>query len=211
MPARLDRARCPLRVDVSVGDPVTPAPAEIDFPALLAEPFRVVAYPIETVLAEKIVTMIDRGDATTRERDFADVVLLTRRPAITAGPLTAAIAATASHRGSELRPLREVLVSLGALRQGEWAYRMRSTSDLRTTLITTGHVALSTPLTGHSEVNDVVFSPDGRILASGGRDSTVRLWDLASAAWPRDLCPSWNQPWCESIAALLRGTAANAH
>ncbi|MGH4008038.1 MAG: nucleotidyl transferase AbiEii/AbiGii toxin family protein [Pseudonocardiaceae bacterium] len=38
---------------------------------LLVEPFRVVAYPIETVLAEKIVTMIDRGDATTRERDFA--------------------------------------------------------------------------------------------------------------------------------------------
>ncbi len=125
VPARLDRARRPLRVDVSVGDPVTPAPAEIDFPALLAEPFRVVAYPIETVLAEKIVTMIDRGDATRRERDFADVVLLTRRPAITAGPLAAAIAATASHRDSELRPLREVLVSLGALRQGEWGRFVR--------------------------------------------------------------------------------------
>jgi nucleotidyltransferase AbiEii toxin of type IV toxin-antitoxin system len=125
VPARLDRARCPLRVDVSVGDPVTPAPVEIDFPALLAEPFRVVAYPIETVLAEKIVTMIDRGDATTRERDFADVVLLTRRPAITVGPLAAAIAATASHRGSGLRPLREVLVSLGALRQGEWSRFVR--------------------------------------------------------------------------------------
>jgi hypothetical protein len=48
--------------------------------------------------------MIDRGNATTRERDVADVVLLTRRPAITAGPLAAAIAATASHSGSELRP-----------------------------------------------------------------------------------------------------------
>lgn len=84
-----------------------------------------VAYPIETVLAEKIVTMIDRGDATTRERDFADVVLLTTRPAITAGPLAAAIAATASHRGSGLRPLREVLVSLGALRQGEWGRFVR--------------------------------------------------------------------------------------
>jgi len=93
VPARVDRARHPLRVDVNVGDPVTPAPVEVDFPALLAEPFRVVAYPIETVLAEKIVTMIDRGDATTRERDFADVVLLTRRPEIDAKRLSEAIAA----------------------------------------------------------------------------------------------------------------------
>ncbi|MGH3943672.1 MAG: nucleotidyl transferase AbiEii/AbiGii toxin family protein [Pseudonocardiaceae bacterium] len=61
VPARLDRARCQFRVNVNVGYPVTPAPVEIDFPALLAEPFRVVAYPIETVLAEKIVTMIDRA------------------------------------------------------------------------------------------------------------------------------------------------------
>jgi|AntDryMetagUQ889_1029465.scaffolds.fasta_scaffold14999_1 predicted nucleotidyltransferase component of viral defense system len=120
VPARVDRARHPLRVDVNVGDPVTPAPVEVDFPALLAEPFRVVAYPIETVLAEKIVTMIDRGDATTRERDFADVVLLTRRPEIDAKRLSEAIAATASHRRSELRALQDVLVTLGIVRQGQW-------------------------------------------------------------------------------------------
>lgn len=36
VPARVDRARHPLRVDVNVGDPVTPAPVEVDFPALLA-------------------------------------------------------------------------------------------------------------------------------------------------------------------------------
>lgn len=85
VPARVGRARQPLRVDVNVGDPVTPGPLEVAFPALLTEPFRVVAYPIETVLAEKIVTMVDRGDTTTRERDFADVVLLARRPDIDAG------------------------------------------------------------------------------------------------------------------------------
>jgi len=72
------------------------------------------------VLAEKIVTMIDRGDATTRERDFADVVLLTRRPEIDAKRLSEAIAATASHRRSELRALQDVLVTLGIVRQGQW-------------------------------------------------------------------------------------------
>lgn len=66
VPARLDQARHPLRIDVSVGDPVTPGPVEVTYPALLDEPFHLVGYPLETVLAEKVVTMIDRGDANTR-------------------------------------------------------------------------------------------------------------------------------------------------
>lgn len=127
VPAHVDRARQPLRVDVNVGDPVTPAPIEVDFPALLDKPFRVVAYPIETVLAEKLVTMIDRGDTTTRERDFADIVLLTARPRIEASRLAAAIEATASHRHSQLRPLRQVLISLGAVRQRQWEQYVRRT------------------------------------------------------------------------------------
>jgi predicted nucleotidyltransferase component of viral defense system len=120
MPARLARARHPLRVDVNVGDPVTPAPVEVDYPSLLGDSFSVVGYPLETVLAEKIVTMIDRGDTTTRERDFADVHLLTRSRQVDADTLARAIAATASHRGTELRPLRDVLVELATMRQVDW-------------------------------------------------------------------------------------------
>ena len=105
---------------MNVGDPVTPAPVEVEYPALLAEPFTIVGYPIATVLAEKIVTMIERGDATTGERDFADVVLLTRRHAIDAATFSAAIRATANHRQAEMRPLREVLVTLGSARQSDW-------------------------------------------------------------------------------------------
>jgi hypothetical protein len=44
---------------------------------LFDEPFTRVRYPLETVLAEKLVTMVARGDTTTRDRDFADVWLLT--------------------------------------------------------------------------------------------------------------------------------------
>ena len=57
-----------LHLDVNVGDPVTPAPVEVEYPALLAEPFTVVGYPIETVLAEKIVTMIDAVISSGKER-----------------------------------------------------------------------------------------------------------------------------------------------
>lgn len=120
VPASVQRARLPLRIDVNIGDPVTPAPIEVAYPTLLGEPFVLMGYPIETVLAEKIVTMIDRGDATTRERDFADVVILTRRHAIDARGLRAAIEATAEHRGSTLRPVEEILVTLADDRQADW-------------------------------------------------------------------------------------------
>jgi len=43
VPARIDRARRPLRIDVNVGDPVTPAPTLVSYPALLAEPFPLLA------------------------------------------------------------------------------------------------------------------------------------------------------------------------
>jgi nucleotidyltransferase AbiEii toxin of type IV toxin-antitoxin system len=120
VPARIGRAQHPLHLDVNVGDPVTPAPVEVEYPALLTEPFTIVCYPIETVLAEKIITMIERGDATTRERDFADVVLLTRRHVIDAVTLLAAIHATAEHRQAEVKPLRGVLVTLASTRQPDW-------------------------------------------------------------------------------------------
>ena len=102
VPASIARARHPLRIDVNVGDPVTPAPVEIAYPTLLGEPFEILGYPIETVLAEKIVTVVDRGDATTRERDFADVLILARRHALDAGLLREAIHATGAYRGSDL-------------------------------------------------------------------------------------------------------------
>ncbi len=121
VPAQIHRAQQPLRLDVNVGDPVTPAPVEIDYPSLLGDSFPILGYPLVTLLAEKIVTMIDRGDATTRDRDFADVALLISRHDIDATELAAAIKATAVHRKSQLRPLRDVLVSLAQQRQADWA------------------------------------------------------------------------------------------
>ena len=120
VPAKVHRAAVPLHLDVNVGDPVVPAATEVPYPSLLDSPFTVVGYPIETVLAEKVVTMMQRGDATTRERDFADVVLLVRRHDIDAARLIAAITATATHRKAALRPLGGILVTLGRDRQSSW-------------------------------------------------------------------------------------------
>jgi predicted nucleotidyltransferase component of viral defense system len=121
IPARIERARVVLRLDVNVGDPVTPRPVDVEYPALLDGPFHVLGYPLETVLAEKVVTMIERGAATTRERDFADVLILSGQHGVAATELLAAIMATAEHRQVTLRPLVALFGDLGIERQRNWS------------------------------------------------------------------------------------------
>ena len=75
MDSTISTATVKFRMDVNFGDPVTPAPGWVALPALRAcmDPVRVLGYPVETVLAEKIATAIGLGPANTRVRDNADI------------------------------------------------------------------------------------------------------------------------------------------
>lgn len=171
VPARVDRARHPLRIDVNVGDPVTPAPIEVEFPALLDEAFPLVGYPLVTVLAEKIVTMLDRGSATTRDRDFADVHLLAGRHPIDAAELAAAIRATAGHRRSELARLRPALGNLASLRQVDW-----------TRYLDRSGLSGSVPDSFAATIDDIIAFADPILageLAAGGWNPMHRRWTPA--------------------------------
>ncbi|HSK56127.1 MAG TPA: nucleotidyl transferase AbiEii/AbiGii toxin family protein [Jiangellales bacterium] len=170
VPARVDRARHPLRVDVNVGDPVTPSPVDVPYPALLGEPFSLLGYPLETVLAEKIVTMVDRGDTTTRERDFADVYALTSRHAVNAASLSAAVRATGAHRGADLRPLADVVVDLANLRQIDWQR-----------FVARAGLAGEVPDT-YAEAIDAIAAFADPIL---GGDLTAGRWDPGRRRWRR--------------------------
>jgi hypothetical protein len=115
-----------LRLDVNFGDPVTPAPQQIDLPALRPEypPIRILGYPLETVLAEKITTAISLGPANTRVRDYADIYTLTGDRDISHSAARGALIATASYRGTDAVALSSVIGDLIESRRRSYdAYR----------------------------------------------------------------------------------------
>ncbi|MFT4050128.1 MAG: nucleotidyl transferase AbiEii/AbiGii toxin family protein [Solirubrobacterales bacterium] len=117
--ASISTAKLKLKVDMSTGDPVDPTRLEIS-PMLGGDVFAVNAYGLETVLAEKIETILSRGDANTRMRDFADVMLIAASGEFNEEELRTELARTAAHRGTELVPVEDVLITLPTSRQVAW-------------------------------------------------------------------------------------------
>lgn len=81
--ARLDTARQRISMDIGFGDVVTPAPQKLAFPALIdtVPQAEIMAYSLETVVAEKFHAMISLSLANSRMKDFFDVygILVTDR------------------------------------------------------------------------------------------------------------------------------------
>lgn len=97
--ARLENARISVQVDIGFGDVVTPAPDEITFPALLDFPApHMRAYPIYTVVAEKLEASVRLAEANTRMKDFFDLWFLSRKFPFEGELLKHAITRTFSRR-----------------------------------------------------------------------------------------------------------------
>jgi len=122
----------PLTVDVTTGDRITPDAVEYSYPLLFDEGvISLMAYPIETVLAEKLETVVSRGVANTRPRDFYDIHVLLRvkRSDIDMETLRNALASTCEKRNSQAAIERwaEVLddVAGDAVMQAQWVRYVR--------------------------------------------------------------------------------------
>ena len=93
----------PLKLDITTGDKITPREIEYRFKLLLEDrEISVLAYNLETVMAEKLETVVSRGDQNTRPRDYYDVYILAKLQYknIEIGFLKAALDATSKKRGS---------------------------------------------------------------------------------------------------------------
>ncbi len=103
--AQLGNTIIPMKVDISTGDSITPKEVVYKFDLLLENrTIEVWAYNIETVLAEKLETIISRDIANTRMRDFYDVYILTttRKKDINIKTLKDALEQTSATRRTEL-------------------------------------------------------------------------------------------------------------
>jgi hypothetical protein len=127
---RLVTAKISFHVDVNIGDPIWPAPEQVELPRLLGGRVRLRGYPMAMVHAEKIVTAIDRGTVNTRWRDFGDVYVLCGTHELAAVDLRAAITTVAAHREVALQPLKVVLDGYGAIGQTRYAaWRRKNRRD----------------------------------------------------------------------------------
>lgn len=100
--AVFDTITTPLSIDITTGDAITPSAVRYQFSEMFDEGkrFELWAYNIETVLAEKVETILRRGVFNTRPRDYYDVYILSNTQKFDLALFADAIKATAEHRGT---------------------------------------------------------------------------------------------------------------
>lgn len=108
----------PLSIDISTGDVITPSAIEYEFSGIFDAKVRIRlwGYNIETVLAEKMETILSRGIFNTRPRDFYDIYILVKTQKYSKRIFAEALKASAGHRGSldHISDVSEILQQISA-------------------------------------------------------------------------------------------------
>lgn len=93
----------PIKIDISTGDVITPSAVEYNYKLMLEDrSIPLLSYNLETLLAEKLETIIARSTANTRMRDFYDIYLLSKTQYIDMQNLKSALYETAKSRNTDL-------------------------------------------------------------------------------------------------------------
>ena len=93
----------PIKIDISTGDVITPSAVEYNYKLMLEDrSIPLLSYNLETLLAEKLETIIARSTANTRMRDYYDVYLLSKTQDIDMQNLKSALYETAKSRNTDL-------------------------------------------------------------------------------------------------------------
>lgn len=117
----------PLKLDITTGDKVTPEAIRYGYKLLLEDKeISVLAYNLETIMAEKLESIVSRGDQNTRLRDYYDVYILMKLQYKNIEPeyLKAALDATSKKRGTSevLRDYKNIIavVKKSGVMNSQW-------------------------------------------------------------------------------------------
>ena len=102
--ANYEKMAVPLKLDITTGDKITPGEIEYSYKLMMEErSISILSYNLSTILAEKLETVVSRGDQNTRPRDYYDIFILTKLQDknIVIDTLRDALIATSEKRGSK--------------------------------------------------------------------------------------------------------------
>ncbi len=114
---RIDMSRMVVKIDISAGDPIWPSVLTVAMPELLGGAFEIEAHPPSTIIAEKAVTILQRGVTSTRWRDYVDPRAFALTRSLGAEDLRYAIQHVANHRGVTITTLSRAVEGHGAVAQ----------------------------------------------------------------------------------------------
>lgn len=100
IPVRMDTISQVMTMDIGFGDVVTPKPVDLDYPILLEHlpSAKILAYSLETVIAEKLHAVVDLADQSSRMKDYYDLYTILHNEKLDADVLQEAIIRTFENR-----------------------------------------------------------------------------------------------------------------
>ncbi|MBR2694214.1 MAG: nucleotidyl transferase AbiEii/AbiGii toxin family protein [Thermoguttaceae bacterium] len=130
--AALDKMRQTIKIDISTGDTITPGAVEYSYKLMFEDrAISLWTYNLETLLAEKLETIMARGTANSRMRDFYDIHVISRQEPLNTAVLKNAFFVTSKKRSTaplipEFRNALPVIESDGMMRKLWENYRENS-------------------------------------------------------------------------------------
>ena len=124
--AYFDTLREVVFIDVSTGDQITPKEIRFNITSIFSgDEIEILSYNLETVLAEKLETVISRGEGSTRPRDRYDLYMLwaLRKEEVDIEVLRQAIVNTATKRGS-MREITEWLSQINGIKESDYQKKL---------------------------------------------------------------------------------------
>ena len=115
--ATLDKLRQAVKIDISTGDIITPGAMEYSYSLMFEDrSISMWTYNLETLLAEKLETIMARGTANTRMRDFYDIYTISRQEGFNKEVLKSAFFATSTKRNTteQIPDLINIIVAVAS-------------------------------------------------------------------------------------------------